>query len=90
MPAFVERILSVEDQQALSQEWYGDANYSEHEVLEDNQEAIKRNGREFTVKSISNADGFTIDADADVTADVVILNNEAEYDEAFSKLPVRQ
>lgn len=34
MSDFVEVILTTEDQQARSKQWYGDANFSEHEILE--------------------------------------------------------
>lgn len=34
MSDFVEVVLTVEDQQALSKKWYGDANFSEVEALD--------------------------------------------------------
>ncbi len=86
MSEFVERILTVADQQALSKEWYGDANYSEHEVLEAvevNPCIIKRNGRNFTLLTISKEQGFVVDVNADVMAEAAILKDGEQYDEVF-------
>lgn len=79
---FVERILSAEDQRKLSKEWYGDENYSENEVLEA-PETIKRNGREFTIMEISEEQGFTIDPEKFVMADVALLKDKEEFDEVW-------
>lgn len=100
MCEFVERILTVEDQQALSAQWYGDAHYSEHEVLETTgQEVIKRNGRELTVKSfndlegfkyVTKADGYNMmgdlgiyDPNQDVQSNEVMFDEDLCFDVAF-------
>ena len=76
---FVEVILTVEDQQARSKEWYSDANYSEHEVLETAQ-IIKRNGRNFTVREVTKEDGFSFEK-SEIYPDLVIFENGEEYDD---------
>jgi len=92
MCEFVERILTVEYQQALSAQWYGDANYSEHEVLEKTSpELIKINGREFSVKSfedlagykyVTKADGYSMMGDLGIYAqDQDVQSNESMFDE---------
>jgi hypothetical protein len=77
---FVEVVLSVADQQARSKQWYGDASYSEHEVLEQAQ-IIKRNGREFSIIDVSTYDGFEF-VRGDVYPDLVLKLDGKEHDDA--------
>lgn len=76
---FVEIVLSVEDQQERSKEWYGDANHSDHEVLE--KQTITRNGREFSIKDFSDLKGYkyaTRQQGYDMLGDIALFTEEQE------------
>jgi hypothetical protein len=75
---FVETILSVADQQARSQEWYGDAHYSDREALEVS-DTVKRNGREFTIKSFDETEDLkymTWQQCTDILGDIALFSKD--------------
>ncbi len=86
MKDFVEIVLSIEDQQARSKEWYGNANYSDEDRKSANLKHVKNNGFELGLaKSLFNDFYDKFKADGTPSFEFLIKNFLPDFVEGVAE-----